>query len=136
MRSRMWWVADRDKPYLLKYAHDEQFVILGTWIFMKNLLTLKICGSLESIVRPCWRTKISMQKHSKSKTRKALWLCLNLFWQLPISKRSIYSKNYLLAKYSLLSRKESRFLTLAGLSNWKKWLSTLSNSYAESYFPL
>lgn len=30
LRSKMWWAADPSKPYLLKYATDNDFALLGT----------------------------------------------------------------------------------------------------------
>lgn len=30
LRRHMWWAADTDKPYLLKFAHDGDFALLCT----------------------------------------------------------------------------------------------------------
>ena len=32
LRGKMWWVADPHKPYLVKYASDGDFVLIGTYL--------------------------------------------------------------------------------------------------------
>lgn len=33
LRRRMWWAADCDKPYLLKFAYDSDFALLCIYHF-------------------------------------------------------------------------------------------------------
>jgi hypothetical protein len=30
IHSKIWWVADRERPFLMKFALDEDFILLGT----------------------------------------------------------------------------------------------------------
>lgn len=37
LRTKMWWVADQDKPYLVKFAIENDFLLLGTNAIIRNL---------------------------------------------------------------------------------------------------
>ena len=36
LKGRMWWVADPHKPYLVKYASDGDFALIGTYLLKQS----------------------------------------------------------------------------------------------------
>jgi hypothetical protein len=36
MKAKMWWVADRDKPYLIKFGVEGDYVMMRTYWLNKN----------------------------------------------------------------------------------------------------
>jgi hypothetical protein len=36
LRAQLWWVADRDRPFLMKFALLDETVLIGTSSYMQN----------------------------------------------------------------------------------------------------
>ena len=65
LKTRMWWVADQNKPFLVKFAIEGEFALIRIDYSNKNLPISEVYGLLECMSRLYLKTRFGMQNRWK-----------------------------------------------------------------------